>query len=90
MKRYLAIGAVLATAAVGCGGGDDDVSRDDVAKSIADASGISLEEAECVVDKIDGKLDLAAAADGELSDEDAATVTDATLDCIDFEAQLEK
>ncbi len=88
MKRFLVLGAIIATTVFGCGG-DDGMSRDEAAKQIADASGISIEEAECIVDKIDGKIDLKSAADGELSDEDAKTVTDATFDCIDLQAQLD-
>jgi len=90
VKKIWVASAVIAVTTLGCGGGGDSagggMSRDAIIDAMAQQSEIPRGQAECIVDALDGKVDLEKIAKAEssadISSEDAQAVVDATMGCI--------
>ena len=83
LTKVLGLVAGIVLIAAACS--DDSVSSDDLRDALVEANLFTEEEAQCVVDEIGdsvGGLDAGAFTGDDLSDEDQAAITDATVTCL--------
>ena len=88
MKKVRVASALIAVTAFGCGGGDGGMSRGEIIDQIAKESGIPKDQATCIVDELDGKVDLEKIAkaqnSSDVNEKDTQAFIDATVKCIDM------
>lgn len=93
-----AVTVALALAATGaCGGGDDPVSRDELATQLRNDAGLTEAQASCVAGDLFARLDQdevdaisggTGDPDDEVSDEAVAALTDAITTCVGADGEV--
>jgi len=87
VKRIWVASALIAATAFGCGGGGGGgADKSALIDKMAKESGIPKEQAKCIVDALDSKIDLNklanAKSESDMSEKDQQAIIDATMKCI--------